>query len=31
MWNPRTCSYECDKYCEIGQYLDYKKCLCRKK
>ena len=22
---------ECDKYCEIGQYLDYKNCLCRKK
>ena len=31
MWNPNTCSCECDKYCEIGQYLDYKNCVCRKK
>ena len=22
---------ECDKYCEVGQYLDYRKCACRKK
>ena len=31
MWNPSTCSCECDKYCEVGQYLDYKNCVCRKK
>ena len=31
MWNPSTCSCECDKYCEVGQYLDYQKCACRKK
>ena len=31
MWNPSTCSCECDKHCEVGQYLDYKNCLCRKK
>ena len=31
MWNPSTCSYECDRYCETGQYLDYKTCVCRKK
>ena len=31
MWNPSTCSCECDNYCEIGQYLDYKDCVCRKK
>ena len=31
MWNPSTCSCECDRYCEIGQYLDYKNCVCRKK
>ena len=31
MWNPSTCTCECDKYCEIGQYLDYKNCVCRKK
>ena len=31
MWNPSTCACDCDKYCEIGQYLDYKNCVCRKK
>ena len=31
MWNPSTCACECDKYCEIGQYLDYKHFVCRKK
>ena len=31
MWNPSTCSCECDRYCETGQYLDYKNCVCRKK
>ena len=31
MSNPSTCSCECDKYCETGQYLDYKNCVCRKK
>ena len=31
MWNPSTCACECDKYCEIGQYLDYKNCVSRKK
>ena len=31
MCNPRTCSCECDKYCETGQYLDYNNCVCRKK
>ena len=31
MWNPSTCSWECDKYCETGQYLDYKNCICRKR
>ena len=30
MWNPSTWACECDKYCEIGQYLDYKNCVCRK-
>ena len=24
------CECECDKLCDIGQYLDYKKCKCRK-
>ena len=31
MWNPSTCSCECDRSCETGQYLDYKNCVCRKK
>ena len=31
MWNPSTYSCESDKYCEKGQYLDYKMCLCRTK
>ena len=31
MLNPSTCSCECDRYCETGQYLDYKNCVCRKK
>ena len=31
MWNPSTCACECDKYCEVGQYLDYRECACRKK
>ena len=31
MWNPSTCSCKYDRYCEAGQYLDYKNCVCRKK
>ena len=31
MWNPSTCACECDRYCETGQYLDYKNCICRKR
>ena len=31
MWNPSTCSRECDRYCETGQYLDYNNCVCRNK
>ena len=31
MWNLSTCCCECDRYCETGQYLDYKNCVCRKK
>ena len=29
--NPRNCECECDKLCDIEQYLDYKNCKCRKK
>ena len=31
MWNPSTCTWECNKYCEVGQYLDYENCVCKKK
>ena len=30
-WNPSSCEYECDKSCDIGEYLDYKNCKCKKK
>ena len=29
IWNPSNC--ECDKSYDIGEYLDYKNCKCRKK
>ena len=29
-WNPSTCSCEWNKLCDVGQYLDYKNCVCRK-
>ena len=29
IWNPSKCACECDKSCGIGQYLDYKSCVCR--
>ena len=31
IWNPSNCKCECDKSCDIGEYLDYKNCRCRKK
>ena len=31
IWNPSNCKCECDKSCNIGEYLDYKNCKCRKK
>ena len=31
IWNPSHCERECDKSCDIGEYLDYKNCNCRKK
>ena len=30
IWNPSSCECECDKLCGVGQYLDYKNCVCRK-
>ena len=29
IWNPSNC--ECDKLCDVGKYLDYKTCKCRKR
>ena len=28
MWNPSTYFCESNRYCETGQYLDYKNCVC---
>ena len=30
-WNPSNCECACDKTCDIGEYLDYENCKCRKK
>ena len=31
IWNPSNCECECDKSCDIGEYLDYENCKCKKK
>ena len=31
VWNPNNCECESDKSCNIGEYLDYSSCKCRKK
>ena len=31
IWTPCNCECECDKSCDVGEYLDYKNCKCRKK
>ena len=31
IWNPSSCECECDKSCDIGEYLDYENCKSRKK
>ena len=31
IWNPSNCECKCDKSCDIGEYLDYWNCKCRKK
>ena len=31
IWNPGNCECECDKTCDIGEYLDCENCKCRKK
>ena len=30
VWNPSNCECECDKLCDVGEYLDYANCMCRK-
>ena len=30
-WNPSACACECDMWCKPGQYLDYKKFVCKNK
>ena len=30
-WNPSACECQCDMWCKTGQYLDYKKCVCKSK
>ena len=31
IWNPSNCKCDCDKLCDIGEYLYYENCKCRKK
>ena len=31
IFNPSNCQCECDKSCNISQYLDYSDCKCKKK
>ena len=31
IWNPSICKSECDKSCDIEEYLDYANCNCREK
>ena len=30
-WNPSNCGCECHKSCDVGEYLDYENCKCRKR
>ena len=31
IWNPSNCNCECDKLCDVGEYLDYENCKSRNK
>ena len=31
IWNPTYFECECDKSCDVGEYLDYENCECGKK
>ena len=31
IWNRSNCECECNKSCDVGKYLEYENCKCRKK
>ena len=31
IWNPSNCECECDKSYDVGEYLNYKNCKCKKR
>ena len=31
IWKPSNCELECDKACDVGEYLDHENCKYRKK
>ena len=31
IWNPSNCECVFDKSCNVGEYLDYENCKCRKR
>ena len=31
LWSPSNCECECDESCDVGEYLDYENCKCRKR
>ena len=31
IWNPSNCEFECDKACDVWEYLVYENCKCIKK
>ena len=31
IWNPSNCECQCDKSCDVEEYLDYENCKCRKR
>ena len=31
IWNPSNCECVCDKLRDVGEYLDYNNCKCRKR
>ena len=30
IWNASDCECACDKLCDVGEYLNYKNCNCKK-